>query len=86
LDACLIHKEPPHCRSPFTSLLESSRRNAGRNALDVTANEEEEVYQLLSDNCQDFLKIALDNPDLPRIRLYVAHIQGLAASEAAQLK
>jgi hypothetical protein len=27
-------------------------------------NEEEEVYQLLSDNYQDFLKMALDNPDL----------------------
>lgn len=27
-------------------------------------NEEEEVYQLLSDNYQDFLKIALDNTDL----------------------
>jgi hypothetical protein len=27
-------------------------------------NDEEEVYQLLSDNYQDFLKIALDNPDL----------------------
>ena len=27
-------------------------------------NEEEEVYQLLSDNYQDFLKIVLDNPDL----------------------
>ena len=27
-------------------------------------NEEEEVYQLLSDNYQDFLKIALENPDL----------------------
>lgn len=27
-------------------------------------NEEEEVYQLLADNYQDFLKIALDNPDL----------------------
>jgi hypothetical protein len=27
-------------------------------------NEEQEVYQLLSDNYQDFLKIALDNPDL----------------------
>jgi hypothetical protein len=26
--------------------------------------EDEEVYQLLSDNYQDFLKIALDNPDL----------------------
>jgi hypothetical protein len=27
-------------------------------------NEEEEVYQDLSDNYQDFLKVALDNPDL----------------------
>jgi hypothetical protein len=27
-------------------------------------NEEESVYQLLSDNYQDFLKIALDHPDL----------------------
>ena len=27
-------------------------------------SDEEEVYQLLSDNYQDFLKIALDNPDL----------------------
>ena len=27
-------------------------------------NEEEEVYQLLSDNYQQFLKVALDNPDL----------------------
>lgn len=27
-------------------------------------NEEEEVYQMLSDNYQDFLKVALDNPDL----------------------
>lgn len=27
-------------------------------------NEEENVYQLLSDNYQDFLKIALDNSDL----------------------
>ncbi len=27
-------------------------------------NEEEEVYQDLSDNYQDFLKIALENPDL----------------------
>src|SRR5512134_3219313 len=38
-------------------------------------NEDEEVYQLLSDNYQDFQKIALDNPDL---RLY-------SASETAQL-
>ena len=27
-------------------------------------SDEEEVYQLLSDNYQDFLKVALDNPDL----------------------
>jgi len=27
-------------------------------------NEEEEVYQLVSDNYQDFLKVALANPDL----------------------
>jgi hypothetical protein len=27
-------------------------------------NEEEEVYQLLSDNYPDFLKVALENPDL----------------------
>lgn len=27
-------------------------------------NDDEEVYQLLSDNYQDFLKVALDNPDL----------------------
>lgn len=27
-------------------------------------NEDEEVYQLLSDNYQDFLRIALENPDL----------------------
>lgn len=27
-------------------------------------NEEGEVYQLLSDNYQEFLKVALDNPDL----------------------
>ena len=28
------------------------------------ANEEEEVYQLLSDNYQDFLKVVLENSDL----------------------
>ncbi|WP_437201086.1 hypothetical protein [Planctomicrobium sp. SH664] len=33
-------------------------------------NEEQEVYQLLSDNYQDFLKVALDNPDL---RLFSAN-------------
>ena len=33
-------------------------------------NEDEEVYQLLSDNYQEFLKVALANPDL---RLFSAH-------------
>ncbi|MBI3897029.1 MAG: hypothetical protein HY308_01900 [Gammaproteobacteria bacterium] len=32
------------------------------------ANEEDEVYQALSDNYQDFLRVVLDNPDL---RLFV---------------
>jgi hypothetical protein len=32
-------------------------------------NEEEEVYQLLADNYQDFLKVVLENPDL---RLFAA--------------
>ena len=43
-------------------------------------NEEEEVYQLLSDNYQDFLKVALDNPDL---RLFSA---GAASSLNAEQK
>lgn len=34
-------------------------------------NEDEEVYQLVSDNYQDFLKIALENPDL---RLFSAEV------------
>jgi len=34
-------------------------------------SDEEEVYQLLSDNYQDFLKVALDNPDL---RLFSAEL------------
>lgn len=34
-------------------------------------SEEEEVYQLLSDNYQDFLKVALENPDL---RLFSAEM------------
>lgn len=37
-------------------------------------NEEEEVYQLLSDNYQDFLKVALENPDL---RLFAAEMTNL---------
>jgi hypothetical protein len=42
-------------------------------------NEEEEVYQLLSDNYQEFLKVALDNPDL---RLFSAG--GASALNAEQ--
>jgi hypothetical protein len=41
-------------------------------------NEEEEVYQLLSENYQDFLKIALDNPDL---RLFSAQTVKQLTSE-----
>jgi len=41
-------------------------------------NEEEEVYQLLSDNYQDFLKVALDNPDL---KLFSSTISAHALSE-----
>ena len=37
-------------------------------------NEEEEVYQLLSDNYQDFLKVALENPDL---RLFSVEVTAL---------
>lgn len=36
-------------------------------------NEEEEVYQLLADNYQDFLKMALDNPDLRLFSAEAAH-------------
>jgi hypothetical protein len=42
-------------------------------------NEEEEVYQLLSDNYQDFLKVALEHPDL---RLFSA--RGASALNADQ--
>ncbi len=39
-------------------------------------NEDEEVYQLVSDNYQDFLRIALENPDL---RLFSAEaVEGLS--------
>jgi hypothetical protein len=39
-------------------------------------NEDEEVYQLVSDNYQDFLKIALEHPDL---RLFSAEVvEGLS--------
>lgn len=36
-------------------------------------NEDEEVYQLVSDNYQDFLRIALDNPDLRLFSTDVVH-------------
>ena len=36
-------------------------------------NEEEEVYQLLADNYQDFLKVALDNGDLRLFSAEAAH-------------
>ena len=41
-------------------------------------NEEEEVYQLLSDNYQDFLKMALENPDL---KLFSAGAAGSLTEE-----
>jgi hypothetical protein len=41
-------------------------------------NEEEEVYQDLSDNYQDFLKVALDNPDL---RLFSAEPTAALSAE-----
>src|SRR5690606_33495759 len=45
-------------------------------------NEEENVYQLLSDNYQDFLKVALDNADL---RLFAASdLPSLTAEQAEQ--
>lgn len=45
-------------------------------------NEDEEVYQLVSDNYQDFLKIALEHPDL---RLFSAEaVSGLSAEQKEQ--
>ena len=41
-------------------------------------NEEEEVYQLLSDNYQEFLKIALEHPDL---RLFASEITPALTAE-----
>jgi hypothetical protein len=46
-------------------------------------NEEEEVYQLLSDNYQDFLKVALANPDL---RLFSAEENPQLSEEQAERK
>ena len=46
-------------------------------------NEEEEVYQLLSDNYQEFLKIALENPDL---RLFASEeTQALTAEQRERM-
>ena len=42
-------------------------------------NEEEEVYQLLSDNYQDFLKVALANPDLHLFSSW--HARGLGPEQ-----
>ncbi|HSC67006.1 MAG TPA: hypothetical protein VLC79_04925 [Cellvibrio sp.] len=44
-------------------------------------NEEEEVYQLLSDNYQDFLKVALEHPDL---RLFSASGNPLLNDEQSE--
>lgn len=46
-------------------------------------NEEEEVYQLLSDNYQDFLKVALANPDL---RLFSAEENPRLSEEQTERK
>jgi hypothetical protein len=46
-------------------------------------NEEEEVYQLLSDNYQDFLKVALDNPDL---KLFSAETTPFDAQQQERLR
>jgi hypothetical protein len=45
-------------------------------------NDEEEVYQLLSDNYQDFLKVALANPDL---KLYSAEATPLNEEQNERL-
>jgi hypothetical protein len=46
-------------------------------------NDEEEVYQELSDNYQDFLKVALDNPDL---RLFAAEATPTLSAEQKERK
>ena len=46
-------------------------------------NEDEEVYQLLSDNYQEFLKVALENPDL---RLFSAESAGDLSTEQRERK
>jgi hypothetical protein len=46
-------------------------------------NEDEEVYQMLSDNYQEFLKVALENPDL---RLFSAEATGELTGEQRERK
>jgi hypothetical protein len=46
-------------------------------------NEDEEVYQMLSDNYQEFLKVALENPDL---RLFSAVSAGELTAEQRERK
>jgi hypothetical protein len=46
-------------------------------------NEDEEVYQMLSDNYQEFLKVALENPDL---RLFSAESAGELTVEQRERK
>ncbi len=46
-------------------------------------NEDEEVYQLLSDNYQEFLKVALENPDL---RLFSTESAGDLSTEQRERK
>jgi hypothetical protein len=46
-------------------------------------NEDEEVYQLLSDNYQEFLKVALENPDL---RLFSAESAADLGAEQRERK
>ena len=48
-------------------------------------NEEEEVYQLLSDNYQDFLKVALANPDLRLFSAEASSTRLSAEQEERQL-
>lgn len=45
--------------------------------------EEEEVYQLLSDNYQDFLKVALANPDL---RLFTVEKRKISPRSSASAR
>lgn len=46
-------------------------------------NDEEEVYQLLSDNYQDFLKVVLEHTELKLFSLH--HTEGLTANEREKM-